>query len=145
MFKTEKCWLERDLNSHRFAVLLVELSSPQGLEASFIIQLNCTRYSFHNLTLIHERMCSLSILFSETGRRLSGWFAEHLRSVRNKDLDEPVSCHFNSTNLLLSDITACAISPIYGGNDSRKRQEKPFIFKPGTINPNWLNKPLSFV
>ena len=38
------------------------LSSPQGLEANFI-QLKRTKYSRDNLTLIHERMCSISILF----------------------------------------------------------------------------------
>ena len=30
----------------------------------------------------------------------------------------------------------CAISPISGGNDSRKRQQKRFIFKIGTIHPH---------
>ena len=34
----------------------------------------------------------------------------------------------------ISDINVCAISPISGGNDSRKRHEKHLIFKIGTIH-----------
>ena len=37
-------------SGYRSAALPVELSSPQGLEASFI-QFKCTRYSHDNLTL----------------------------------------------------------------------------------------------
>ena len=52
-----KCWkmltrvrFELAPSGHRSAALPVELSSPQGLEASFI-QFNCTGYSCDNLTL----------------------------------------------------------------------------------------------
>ena len=55
-------------SGYRSAALPVELSSPQGLEASFI-QFKCTRYSRDNLTLIHERMCSVSILFQNHPQR----------------------------------------------------------------------------
>ena len=34
----------------------------------------------------------------------------------------------------ISDIGVCAISPISGGNDSRKRQEKRLIFKSLLLN-----------
>ena len=73
--------------------------------------------------------------FSETGRRLSDRFAEHLRSVRNNDVDKPAARHFNDVNHSISDMKICAISPISGGNDSRKRHEKRLIFKIGTIHP----------
>ena len=39
----------------------------------------------------------------------------------------------------------CAISPISGGNDSRKRHEKRLIFKIGTIHPHGLNERFSFI
>ena len=40
-----------------------------------------------------------------------------------------------AANHYISDIKVCAISPISGGNDSRKRHEKCLIFKIGTIQP----------
>ena len=78
----------------------------------------------------------------ETGRRLSDRFAEHLRSVRNNDVDKPVVQRFNAVNhsTCISDIKVCAISPNSGGNDSRKRHEKCLIFKIGTIHPDGLNE-----
>ena len=72
-------------------------------------------------------------------------FAEHLRSVRNNDVDKPVARHFNAANHSISDIKVCAISPISGGNDSRKRHEKRLIFKIGTIHPHGLNERFSFI
>ena len=36
-------------------------------------------------------------------------------------------------------------SPISGGSDSRKRHEKPLIFKIGTIHPHGLNERFSFI
>ena len=62
-------------------------------------------------------------------------------SAKNRtryELDEiGVSCrlfdcitqHFNTANPSISDIKVWAISPISGGNDSSKRQEKRLIFK----------------
>ena len=37
------------------------------------------------------------------------------------------------------------VSPISGGNDSRKRHEKRLIFKIGTIHPHGLNERFSFI
>ena len=61
-------------------------------------------------------------------RRLSDRFAEHLHSVMNNDDDKPVERNFNAANHSISDIKICAISPISGSNDSRKRHEKRLIF-----------------
>ena len=61
-------------------------------------------------------------------RHLSDRFAEHLHSVRNNDVDKPVAQHFNAVNHSISDMKICAISPISGGNDSRKRHEKASHF-----------------
>ena len=55
-------------SGYRCAALPVELSSPQGLEASFI-QFKYTRYSRENLTLIHKRLCRVSILFQNYPQR----------------------------------------------------------------------------
>ena len=66
-----------------------------------------------------SKCCKLYI--DETGRRLSDRFAEHHRSVKNHDVDKPVARHFNAANHSISDIKVFAISPISGGNDSRKR------------------------
>ena len=56
------------------------------------------------------------------------------RFVKNNDVDKPVARHFNTANHSISDIKVYAISPISGGNDSRKKQEKHLIFKIGTIH-----------
>ena len=90
-----------------------------------------------------SKCCKLYI--GETGRRLSNRFAEHLRSVRNNDVDKPVARHFNAANHSISDMKICAISPISGGNDSRKRHKKRLIFKIGTIHPHGLNERFSFI
>ena len=89
------------------------------------------------------KCCKLYI--GETGRRLSDRFAEHLRSLRNNDVDKPVARHFNAASHSISDIKVCAISPISGGNDSHKRHEKRLIFKIGTIHPHGLNERFSFI
>ena len=54
------------------------------------------------------------------------------------DVDKPVARHFITSNHSISDIKVCTISPISGGNDSRKRQEKRLIFKIGTIHSHGL-------
>ena len=56
---------------YQSTALLAELSSPQRLDVRFI-QFKCTRYSRDNLTLIHERMCSVSILF-QTHPQIHKW------------------------------------------------------------------------
>ena len=98
------------------------------------------------------RLAGLSFLISGPKFRHSAQFsmhilqfAEHLRSVRNNDVDKPVARHFNAANHSISDIKICAISPISGGNDSRKRHEKRLIFKIETIHPHALNERFSFI
>ena len=69
---TEKGWLKRDLNS-----LLRDTGPPVYLLSYRVhrdwtrvfIQLKCTRYSRDNWTFIHERMCSVSILFQNHPQR----------------------------------------------------------------------------
>ena len=96
---------------------------------------------------VKSRSCSkcCKLYIGETGRRLSDRFAEHLRSVRNNDVDKPVARHFNAANHSISNMKICAISPISGGNESRKRHEKRLIFKIGTIHPHGLNERFSFI
>ena len=92
--------------------------------------------------LLHLISCikCWKLYIGETGRRLSDRFAELLRFVRNNDVDKLVARHFSAANHSISYINVCAISPISGGNDSRKRHEKRLFFKIGTIHPTGLTK-----
>ena len=115
-------------------------TSISGPKSNFVIRHNFTCTSSNIIYCIScSKCCKLYI--GETGRRLS----EHLRSVRNNDVDKPVARHFNAANHSISDMKICAISPISGGNDSRKRHEKRLIFKIGTIHPHGLNERFSFI
>ena len=119
-------------------------TSISGPKSNFVIRHNFTCTSSNIIYCIScSKCCKLYI--GETGRRLSDRFAEHLRSVRNDDVDKPVARHFNAANHFISDMKICAISPISGGNDSRKRHEKHLIFKIGTIHPHGLNERFSFI
>ena len=119
-------------------------TSISGPKSNFVIRHNFTCTSSNIIYCIScSKCCKLYI--GETGQRLSDKFAEHLRSVRNNDVDKPVARHFNDVNHSISDMKICAISPISGGNDSRKRHEKRLFFKIGTIHPHGLNERFSFI
>ena len=119
-------------------------TSIPGPKSNFVIRHNFTCTSSNIIYCIsYIKWCKLYI--GETGWRLSDRFVEHLRSVRNNDVDKPVARHFNAANHSISDIKVCAISPISGGNNSRKRHEKRLIFKIGTIHPHGLNERFSFI
>ena len=90
----------------------------------------------HFLQHYNSKCCKLYI--GETGRCLPDRFAEHFRSVRNNDVDMPIARHFNAANHSISDMKICAISPISGGNDSRKRHKKCLIFKSEPFTPTGL-------
>ena len=94
-------------------------TSISGPKSNFVIRHKFTCTSSNIIYCIScSKCCKLYI--GETGRRLSDRIAEHLRSVRNNEVDKPVAWHFNAANYSISDIKVCAISPISGGNDSRK-------------------------
>ena len=112
--------------------------------SNFVIRYNFTCTSCNIIYCISSIKCC-KLYIGETGRRLSDRFAEHLHSVRNNDVDKPFAQHFNAANDSISDINVCAISPISGGNDSRKKHEKRLIFKIGTIHPHGLNQRSSFI
>ena len=119
-------------------------TSISGPKSNFVIRHNIACTSSNIIYCIScVKCCKLYI--GETGRRLSDRFSEHLRSVRNNDVDKPVARHFNAANDSISDIKVCAISPISGGNDSRKRYEKHLIFKIVTIHPHGLNERFSLI
>ena len=74
------------------------------------------------------------ITLTKQADTLSHRFYEHIRTVRNNDVDNPVARHFNTANHSICDIIVCDISPISFSNDSLKRQEivsflklEPFI------------------
>ena len=118
-------------------------TSISGPKSNFVIRHNFTCTSSNIIYCIScSKCCKLYI--GETGRRLSDKFAEHLHSVRNNDVDKPVARHFSAADHSISDMKICAISPISGGNDSRKRHEKRLIFKIGTIHPHGLNERFFF-
>ena len=52
---------------------------------------------------------------------------------------------FDVANHFISDLKVCVLSPISGGNDSRKRHEKCLIFKIRTIHPHGFNELFSFI
>ena len=123
-----RCYTCSFLNSATF------ITRPKS---NFIIRHNFTCTSSSIIYCIScSKYCKLYI--DETGRHLSDRFSEHLRSVRNNDIDKPVARHFNAVNDCISNMKICAISPISGGNDSRKRHEKRLILKIGTIHPHRL-------
>ena len=88
-------------------------------KSNFVIRHCFTCISSNLIYCISCSRCGL-LYVGETGRRLSDRFAEHLRSVRNGDVDKPVARHFNSANHSLSDMKVCAFSQISGGNNSCK-------------------------
>ena len=98
-------------------------TSISGPKSNFVIRHNFTCTSSNIIYCISCIKCC-KLYISEMGRRLSDRFDEHLRSVRNNDVDKPVVLHFNAANHSISDIKVCAISPISGG----------LIFKIGTIH-----------
>ena len=117
-------------------------TSISGPKSNFVIPHNFTCTSSN---IIYWISCSKSckLYIGETGRCLYDRFAGHLRSVRNNDVHKPVARHFNAANHSISDTKVCAISPISGDNDSRKRHEKRLIFK--TIYPHDLNERFYFI
>ena len=102
------------------------------------------------MTLFDKKIKNRKLAFRQRPRRffringLKNIFIMDGGLIRNGDVDKPVAWHFNSVNHSLSDMKLCAISQIFGGNDSRKRQENHLNFKIGTIHPRGLNKRFSF-
>ena len=78
-------------------------TSISGPKFNFVNRHNFTCTSCNIIYCIScSKCCKLYI--GETGRRLSDRFTEHLRSVRNNDVDKPVARHFNAANHSISDI-----------------------------------------
>ena len=72
-------WVTKNNYWNRPIIFIIKLLSNQPI--NFIIQ--------HNFTCTSSNMHFLYI--GETGRRPSDRFAEHFHSVRNNDVDKPVS------------------------------------------------------
>ena len=69
------------------------ISGPKSI--NFVIRHNFTCTSSNIIYCISCSECC-KLYIGETGRRLSDRFSEHLRSVRNNDVDKPVARHFNT-------------------------------------------------
>ena len=105
-----QCWSQlKNIDSSRIWAptfgIPVRRSSTQGLEANFI-QFKCTRHSRDNLTLIHERMCSVAIVFQNHPQRYT-WtetFHDNLtlpKSTENCWLERHWNSHIRDTGLPL--------------------------------------------
>eukprot|EP00061_Rhincodon_typus_P004060 g21652.t1 len=84
--------------------------------------------------------CSRSGLLNiaETKQRLVDLFAEHLRSVRTKQLRLPVANHFNSPSHFSDDMSILGLLQCH--NDANRRlQEQKLILRLGTLQPNGIN------
>ena len=113
-------------------------------KSKFTIRRNFTCASSNFVYCISCCKCH-KLYIGKTGRYLSDRFAEHLPSVRNNDVDKSVTRHFNSTNHSISDMKVFAISSIFVGNNSRKRQERRLVFNLGTTHPFGLNQHFSII
>ena len=72
-------------------------TSISGPKSNFVIRHNFICTSSNIIYCIPcSKCCKLYI--GETGRRLSDRIVEHLRSIRNNDVDKPVAGHFNTAN-----------------------------------------------
>ena len=91
----------------RSSTLAISISGPKS---NFVTRHNFTFTSSNIIYCISCIKC-WKLYIGETGRRLSDRFAEHLRSVRNNDLDKPVARHFNATNHSISNIKFVPIHP----------------------------------
>eukprot|EP00061_Rhincodon_typus_P001176 g13950.t1 len=77
------------------------------------------------------------LYIGETKRRLGDRFAEHLHSVRNKQLHLPIVNHFNSSSHFL-DVSILGL--LQCRNDATRRlQEQHLICRLGTLQPNGTN------
>ncbi|XP_048461245.1 uncharacterized protein LOC125484857 [Rhincodon typus] len=92
--------------------------------ANVVYCIRCTRCGF--------------LYIGETKRRFGDRFAEHLRSVRNKQLHLPVANHFNSPSHSSDDMSILGLLQCH--NDATRRlQEQQLIFRLGTLQPNGIN------
>ena len=80
------------------------LNSPtsiSGSKSNFVILHNFTCTSSNIIYCIFCIKCC-KLYIGETGRRLSDRFPEHLRSVRNNDVDKPVALLINDLPIFAS-------------------------------------------
>eukprot|EP00061_Rhincodon_typus_P001342 g14512.t1 len=81
--------------------------------------------------------CGL-LYIGESKRRLGDHFAEHLHSVRTKQLHLPVANHFNSPSHSADNMSVLGLLQCH--NDApRKLEEQQLIFRLGTLQPNGIN------
>eukprot|EP00061_Rhincodon_typus_P000122 g10559.t1 len=78
--------------------------------------------------------CGL-LFIRETKRRLGNRFAEHLHSVRTKQLHLPVAKHFNSSSHSSDDMSILGLLQFHK-DATRRLQEQQLIFHLGTLQPN---------
>ena len=105
-------------------------------------------FTCSSANVIYCITCTLckKLYISETGRRLSDQFREHLRDVEkdDKDASKPVARHFNLPNHSKQDMAVCGLSLHQGSTESRITLEQKFIFQIGTLNPHCISKRFSF-
>ena len=93
------------------------------------------------------------LYIGETGRKLSDRFGEHLRSVEGFKQNPryqrggfPVVEHFNlPDHNQAHDMRESVGRQVKGGAPTRQREERPLIFKLGTLAPGGLNIDFKFL
>ena len=79
-------------------------TSISGPKSNFVIRHNFTCTSSNIIYCISCSKCCKLYIGETDRRRLSDRFAEHLRSVRNNDVDKPAARHFNAAKHSISDM-----------------------------------------
>ncbi|XP_059504218.1 uncharacterized protein LOC125456532 [Stegostoma tigrinum] len=113
------------------------LTPIPGPKMTFHSKQRFTCTSANVVYCIHCTRCGF-LYIGETKRRLGDRFADHLRSVRNKQLHLPVANHFHSPSHSLDDMSIMGL--LHCHNDATRRlQEQQLIFRLGTPQPNGIN------
>jgi len=121
---------------------VVKISGPKR---SIKITDHFTCTSANAIYCITCTLCK-KLYIGETGRRLGDQFREHLRDVEkdDKEASKPVARHLNLLNHSKQPMAVCYVSLHQRNTESRKTQERKFIFQIGTLNPNDTNECFSF-
>ena len=116
-----------------------EVISPDGRAFTFQTGIGCksTNIIYGN----HCAKCDKVVYIGETGVTVYERFQNHLSTIRNKKMYEPVPKHFNSKDHTIEDVKIVGVEQIKRKDiHLRKVRESFWIKKMGTLQPNGLNQ-----